>query len=143
MDRVNELSVPGYFKNLAEIADFIDQAAAEAGLDERATYAVQTAVDEACTNIIKHGYGGEGRGQIRLCYEVRPTGLQITIYDHGSPFEPDQIPQPDLQAPLSERSPGGLGLFLMRRLVDTVDFEFGTAQGNRLTLFKRRQESDL
>ncbi|MEW5957671.1 MAG: ATP-binding protein [Chloroflexota bacterium] len=134
----DELTVRGYFKNLAKIADFIARAALAAGLDERAAYAVQMAVDEACTNIIEHSYGGEGRGRIRLCCQVQATGLEITIYDQGRPFEPDQIPQPDTAASLAERPLGGLGLFLMRKLVDTVDFEFNTPHGNRLILFKRR-----
>lgn len=135
----NQLIVSGHFENLAKIGDFIGQAATQAGLDEQATYAIQLAVDEACTNIIKHGYGGEGRGEIRLRYHIQKDGLQIVIYDQGTPFDPSQVPEPNIHAPLSERLPGGMGLFLMRKSVDSFEFKFGTPQGNQLILFKRRQ----
>ena len=137
--QVSQLTVAGYFKNLADVSRFIGQAAVRAGLDERATYAVRMAVDEACTNIIQHAYGGEGRGQIRLVSETQAEGLQVTIYDQGRPFEPSQVPELDPETPLPERQPGGMGLFFIRNLMDTVEFRFGTPRGNQLILFKRRE----
>ena len=134
-----QLTVGGYFKNLAQISDFIGEAARGAGLDDRTVYAVTMAVDEACTNIIEHAYGGEGRGQIRLTYEIQQDGLQITIYDNGQPFSPSDVPELDVHAPLEARQPGGMGVFFMRQLMDKVEFKFGTPEGNRLTLFKRRE----
>lgn len=134
----NQLIVSGHFRNLAKIGDFIDQAAIQAELDEQAAYAIQLAVDEACTNIIEHAYGGEGRGKIHLTYHIQEDGLQVIIYDQGAPFDPSQVPEPDIQAPLSERSPRGMGLFFIRKLVDSFEFKFGTPEGNQLILFKRR-----
>jgi serine/threonine-protein kinase RsbW len=139
--QISQLTVTGYFKNLAEVSEFIGRAAARAGLDERATYAVRMAVDEACTNIIQHAYGGEGRGQIKLLCESQAQGLRVTIYDQGRPFEPSHVPELDPQARLPERQSGGMGVFFIRNLMDTVEFEFGTPQGNRLTMLKCR-ESD-
>jgi len=135
----NQLTIGGYFKNLIEISNFVGQAAVQAGLDERGVYAVKMAVDEACTNIIKHAYGGEGRGQIRLTCKVQIDGLQVTIYDQGKPFSPSQIPQLDTQAPLEARQSGGMGMYFIRTLMDDVEFEFGTPRGNQLKLFKRRE----
>lgn len=60
MPRRWELTVDGRFENLATIADFVIQAAQASGLDEKAVFEVQMAVDEACTNIIQHDYGGGG-----------------------------------------------------------------------------------
>jgi serine/threonine-protein kinase RsbW len=134
----NQLTVSGYFENLTRIGDFIGQAATQAELDDRATYAIQLAVDEACTNIIEHAYGGEGRGQIQLTYRIQEDGLQVIICDQGAPFDPSQVPELDIQAPLSERSSRGMGLFLIRNLVDSFEFKFGTPEGNQLILFKRR-----
>jgi anti-sigma regulatory factor (Ser/Thr protein kinase) len=136
-----QLTVAGFFKNLARISDFVSKAATRAGLDERGVYAVQMAVDEACTNVIEHAYGGEGQGQIRLICHIQPDGLQITIYDQGRPFDPDEVPELNTQAPLSERVEGGMGIFFIRRLVDTVEYKFNTPQGNQLILFKRREPS--
>jgi serine/threonine-protein kinase RsbW len=134
-----ELTVPGYFENLAKICDFVVQAATETGLDDRASYAVQMAVDEACANIIKHAYGGEGRGQIHLGCDCLPDGLQIVICDQGQSFDPAQIPEFDPQTPLEQRQLGGMGLFFIHQLVDRVEFQFDTPTGNCLTLFKHRE----
>jgi serine/threonine-protein kinase RsbW len=134
----NELTIAGNFENLAKIGDFIDQAATRAGLDDHGTYAIQMAVDEACTNIIEHAYGGEGKGQIRLTCAVKKTGLQVIIYDQGVPFDPAQVPELNIYAPLEERPEGGMGVFFIRKLVDRVEFKFGTSEGNQLILFKRR-----
>lgn len=137
----NELTVVGNFENLARISHFIEQAAAGAGLDERSVYAMQMAVDEACTNIIEHAYGGEGQGDLRLICTAKKDGLQVVIYDQGTPFDPAQVPELDTEAPLHERQAGGMGLFFIRKLVDQVEFKFGTPQGNQLILFKRRETS--
>lgn len=136
-----ELTVPGYFKNLDKVGEFIKQAATQAGLDGQALYAIEMAVDEACANIIEHAYGGEGKGSIRLTCQVKRGGLQVTLYDQGAPFDPSQVPDLDTQAPLHERKEGGMGLFFIRRLVDHYEFKFGTPQGNELILFKRRGQS--
>jgi serine/threonine-protein kinase RsbW len=135
----SQLTIGGYFKDLVEVSNFVGQAAVQAGLDERGVYAVKMAVDEACTNIIKHAYGGEGRGQIRLTYKVRANELQVTIYDQGKPFAPSEVPQLDTQAPLEARQSGGMGMYFIRTLMDDIEFKFGTAQGNQLILFKRRE----
>lgn len=137
----NQITVSGHFKNLAKIGDFIEQAARQAGLDDQAVYAIQMAVDEACSNIIEHGYGGEGRGSIRLTCQIQKDGLQVMIRDQARPFDPSQVPRLDTGAPLSKRQPRGMGLFFIRRLVDTVEFKFDPPHGNRLTLFKRREQS--
>ncbi|HEX9922273.1 MAG TPA: ATP-binding protein [Anaerolineae bacterium] len=137
----NQITVSGHFKNLAKIGAFIERAARQAGLDDQAVYAVQMAVDEACSNIIEHGYGGEGRGSIRLTCQIQKDGLQVMIHDQARPFDPSQVPRLDIGAPLSKRQPRGMGLFFIRRLVDTVEFEFDPTHGNRLTLFKRREQA--
>jgi serine/threonine-protein kinase RsbW len=136
-----ELTVPGYFENLSKIGEFIKQAAVQAHLDDQALYAIEMAVDEACTNIIEHAYQGEGKGSIQLTCQVKKDGLQVTICDQGAPFDPVQVPDLNTQAPLHEREEGGMGLFFIRRLVDHYEFKFGTPRGNELTLFIRRGQS--
>ena len=134
-----ELVVPGYLKNLAKIEAFVTQAAVQAGLNEQAIFAVQMAVDEACTNIIRHAYCGEGKGPIRLICDCQPEGLQITIFDQGDSFDPAQVPDLNTQAPLEERQAGGMGLFFVNNLMDEVQFSFDTPGSNQLVLFKRRE----
>ncbi len=139
MSSPQELTVTGYFSNLAQIADFVNQAAIQAGLDDKASYAVQMAVDEACSNIIEHAYSGEGKGKIQLNCQIQAEGLQVTILDQGTPFDPEQVPELDTKAPLAERSRRGMGKFFIHKLMDRVEYKFNTDKGNQLILFKRRE----
>lgn len=132
-----ELTVDGRLENLASIADFVVKAARASGLDERATFEVQMAVDEACTNIIQHSYEGEGKGEIALCCELADSDFVVTIRDHGRSFDPECVPLPNLTCSLAERREGMLGLYFMRQLMDEVRFRFD-AEGNELTMVKRR-----
>jgi serine/threonine-protein kinase RsbW len=116
------------------------KAAHLAGLNDKATYAIQMATDEACTNIIEHAYGGEGEGQIRLACHIQAEGLQVVITDQGAiSFDPSQTPQLDTRTPLSERKRRGMGLFFIHKLVDRVEYKLNTPEGNKLTLFKRKE----
>ena len=130
---------PGRFDSLADIAEFVTCAAEQVGLDARAVYAVQMAVDEACSNIIEHAYGGENRGAIDCTCRLSDDGLTVTLRDYGRTFNPKKVPDPDLHASLQDRTGGGLGLFFMRQLMDEVHFEFTPGSGNLLTMVKRKE----
>jgi anti-sigma regulatory factor (Ser/Thr protein kinase) len=131
------LTVPGRYDRLEQLCRFVAEAADEAGLDESASSHCQLAVDEACTNVIEHGYGGEDRGTIQLTCAVTPGELTITIQDQAQPFDPAGVPEPQLNAPLDELRIGGLGLYFMRQVMDAVEFSYVDG-GNRLVLVKRR-----
>ncbi len=134
------LEVKGVYSNLAKIGETVEKFSVEAGLDARSVYAMQMAVDEACSNIIGHAYGGEGKGVIKLHFRRINDGVQVVINDTGRPFNPENVPEPNVTAPLAERQEGGLGLFLMRQLMDEVSFDFGGGKKgdvNTLVLFKR------
>lgn len=128
---------PGRFESLQHISDFVAGIARESGLDDSAVYAVQLAVDEAATNIIEHAYGGEGDEIIECICERVPEGLQVILVDHGRVFDPDEVPEPDTEAPLDEVKPRGLGLFFMRRMMDDVKFDFSKRSGNRVIMLKK------
>lgn len=133
----NTLIVPGRFDSLAQISEFISQAAFEAGFDEDSAFHIQMAVDEACSNIIEHAYGASCAGNIELTYRLEAGEFTITIHDTGCSFDPTRVPEPPLGASLEDLPAGGLGLYFMRRLMDQVRFEFDPAKGNTLTMVKR------
>jgi serine/threonine-protein kinase RsbW len=130
---------PGRFESLAKIGEFVTHAAEKAGFDERDVYAVQLAVDEACSNIIQHAYGGEGRGVIECTCRIVPEALIIILKDYGRAFDPEAVPEPDLDASLEERQGGNLGLYFMRQLMDQVHFERTSDTANVLTMKKYRE----
>ena len=130
---------PGLFDSLVEIGEFVTRAAGDIGLSEEEVYAVEMAVDEACTNIIEHAYGGEGRGDIECTCRINGDKLTVMLRDRGCPFDPSSVPEPDVNAALEDRQEGGLGLYLIYRLMDEVYFEFTSDSGNVLTMVKRRE----
>jgi len=130
-------TVSGRFKSLARISEFVSQFAEEAGLDETATYTVLVAVDEACTNIIEHAYGGEGRGDIQCACDVKDDTLTIILRDRGDPFDPASVPEPDFNVPLQELKFRGVGLVLMQKIMDEIKFTTTPDGENILTMIKR------
>lgn len=131
------LTVPGRYDRLEQICNFVAEAAVTAGLDEMASNRCQLAVDEACTNVIEHGYGGEDRGQIEISCDTRPGELTIVIRDWARRFDPDGVAAPQLGANVDDMKIGGLGLYFMRQVMDAVEFSYDGG-GNRLTLVKRK-----
>ncbi len=131
------MSFPGRYESLAEIAAFVRQAGEDAGLSNFDIYAVETAVDEACSNIIEHGYEGENLGSISVTVKISSESLTVVLKDGGRSFNPENIPEPNLDAPLEDREAHGLGLFFMKQLMDEVRFDFDPG-GNTLTMIKRK-----
>jgi serine/threonine-protein kinase RsbW len=129
---------PSKLSSLAQIGCFVATAADAAGLDERAAYGVQVAVDEACSNIIEHAYSDQSAGDIECEYEITDESLVITLRDHGRPFDPTSVADPELDAQLDERPLGGLGVYLMRKLMDSVVYHYEAGAGNVLVLVKHR-----
>jgi anti-anti-sigma factor len=121
---------------LAKISAFVTEAAELAGLDERATWQVQLAVDEAATNVIQHAYDPDDPGDITLSWRCEENRFTVTLRDYGRQFDPGSIPEPDITSPLEDRQVGGLGLYLITRLMDEVRFDFNPQGGNLLTMVK-------
>jgi len=131
------LTVDSQLEHLSEIADFVELAARESGLDDNKIYEVQMAVDEACANVIEHAYHGRKDGTIDIGCERRGKEFVVTIQDFGERFDPKKVARPRTRDPLSKRNIGGLGLFFMHKMMDKVHFEFSPGSGNRLTMIKK------
>jgi serine/threonine-protein kinase RsbW len=123
-------------KNLETICDYVTHFANEAGLNESEVYAVQLAVDEASTNIMEHGYGRECPNRIDVSCEILEDGLKVVIYDDAEPFNPEAVPDPEINVSLEEIKPRGLGIFFMRKMMDEVHYETSENMGNTLTMIK-------
>jgi len=132
------LSVSSDMHNLALIADFVTAVAEKMSLNEDDTFALQMAVDEACSNVMEHAYEGRSDGEVSLVIHAVDDEIVVTIHDRGEPFDPQSVPRPDISAPLQERENGGLGLYLMEKLMDSVEWAFDPQRGNTLTMRKRR-----
>lgn len=120
--------------SLEKMRSFVAEVCRALGLNGDELWAVQLAADEACSNVLEHAYAGRP-GLMEVEVEGEPLGIRITIRDWGKPFDPDAIPEPDLTLPLEERKVGGLGMYIMRKLMDEVAYEFHE-EGNALVLRK-------
>jgi anti-sigma regulatory factor (Ser/Thr protein kinase) len=127
------------FEYLDEIRDFVGEIAQSGGFNDKDVYNIQLATDEAASNIIEHAYKGVSDGLLEVSCGMKDDDITVILVDHGEPFDPSDIPMPNLKADLSERKIGGLGLYLMRKLMDDVRY-VSDPQNNRntLTLTKRK-----
>lgn len=102
--------------------------------------AVRLAVEEACVNVVNHGYKGRPPGLLSLAFVLLDhQTLQAHIGDQAPPFHPDQAPQPDLLADADDRPVGGLGWMLIRQMMPPVDYS-SSEQGNVLVLQRALQQ---
>lgn len=140
------LKVPGHYDEIRAICRFVADGAAAAGLDQDTIFHLELCCDEAATNIIEHGYGEEGAGDIWISYEFKPGSVRIVMQDNGQPFDPSTVPEPQTGVSPSSLTVenaeellkvGGLGLHIIRQLMDEVQFSFDEQRGNRLVMVKR------
>jgi serine/threonine-protein kinase RsbW len=127
------------FEYLDEIRDFVGEVARAGGFSDKDVYNIQLATDEAASNIIEHAYENQPDGVLELSCGMRGDVITIILIDHGESFDPSEIPLPDLKADLSDRKIGGLGIFLMRKLMDEVHYEPRFDKSNILTMTKRKR----
>ena len=127
------------FEYLDEIREFVGDIARAGGFSEKDIYNIQLATDEAASNIIEHAYEKISNGVLELSCGMQDDVIKIIMIDRGEAFDPSEIPLPDLKADLSDRKIGGLGIFLMRKLMDEVHYEPRPDKSNVLTMTKRKR----
>ena len=131
-----EIERAAVVESLGPIRDFIESACREAGVERPAAREVAAAVDEACTNIVEHGYAGKAPGPIAVRLDAERERIVVAITDRGRAFDPKDAPPPDLDSGWQERRTGGMGWHLIRQFMDEVRYDADAAGGNRLTLVK-------
>ncbi len=134
---MSKITFDANFDNLDEIREFVGEVARQGGFSNKEIYSIQLAADEASSNIIEHAYAGLGDGKIEIDCSISDTELKIVMRDHGKSFDPSSVPEPNVKADLSERKIGGLGMYLMRKLMDEVSYVSSADAGNVLTMIKR------
>jgi anti-sigma regulatory factor (Ser/Thr protein kinase) len=130
-----EFSLEAQLESLADCRAYIDQKGQALGVDGPLLGDLRLVVDEAVTNIILHAYRGEG-GPVELQLFRDGDDIVVLIRDQGPAFDPDGVAEPALDTALAERVPGGMGIFLMRQMMDEVTFTPQPEGGNELRLVK-------
>ena len=136
MADTHRITRAAHLEALDDFRQFLkEQCAKYPGVTDEILYDLQLAVDEACTNIITHGYAGMDPGSVILDLELNPDQIIISLTDFGHAFEPGNAPIPDVDAPIEEREIGGFGLFFIQQSVD--EMKYATSEdGNTMTLVK-------
>ena len=131
-----ELSVNSTTENLKKIREFIKTEALNSGFTEEIAQKIILAVDEACTNIIKHAYKYSVDGIINISVFNENNKFVVSIVDNGGHFNPGEIPEPNVKEYHKQRKPGGLGMFLMKKLMDEVIYNNLSDNRNQVVLVK-------
>ena len=130
------LVLPNDTKQLRQLTAFVQEICASIGLDEQLTKKINLAVEEAVTNVMLYAYPPGVKGDVRIEMRANDLQLMFNIFDSGAPFNPTTVPDADVTLPLEQRHKGGLGIFLIRKLMDHVSYE-RIDDCNELVLIKR------
>lgn len=128
------LTIKNEVDELTKLPEFVDTVCEEAGVDMALIASLNLALEEAATNVVLYAYDG-GTGFVDIDAIYTPQQLKFVITDTGIPFDPTQMKDADITLSVEERPIGGLGIFLVRQIMDTVHYE-RVNDHNVLTLIK-------
>lgn len=134
------LRIPSITENLQMIRVFVLKIAAKVGFNEETQEQIALSVDEACTNVIKHAHHHNARRLMDIKIETDANKIKITITDKGKGFDITKLQDPDIEKYIKESKHGGLGIYLIKTLMDEVNYEFNPGVKNQVQLTKYLQK---
>lgn len=126
------VTMPSHPKYLCILRDVTARMAKMSGMGEEATDQIKLAVDEACSNVIKHAYRGDTTRRIVVKFRITEKRFEVIIEDTGVKVDPASVKGRDLD----DIKPGGLGIHFIKRVFDVFVFDQRKKNGNRLKLIK-------
>ena len=134
---MKELTLPAVTENIRTVTDFVDDVLVAVDCPFRAKLQLNVAIDELFGNIARYAYpDGAGQATVRLELEGEPPTAILTFIDNGKPFNPLERPDPDITLSAEERQIGGLGIYVVKKTMDAIEYEYRDGQ-NILTLRKK------
>lgn len=137
MERTFLLEVPSSTENLAMIRDFVTSVGEHAGMTAAEIGKLELAVDEACANVIEHAYARDDTKEVAVRAKYDEDALEIIVSDTGRGFDPASVEQKPLNELMATRSSGGLGMQLIKKLMDEVHYENVPGRKNELRMVKK------
>jgi serine/threonine-protein kinase RsbW len=141
IERKFTLQVPSSTENLALIREFVTAVGRQAQLEEPEISNLELAVDEACANVIEHAYGHDITKEVVVRAKFDDESLQISVIDEGRGFDPSHVGQDTVEQLIHARQSGGLGIRLIKQLMDEVSYEIMPGQKNELHMTKKIRKS--
>jgi len=134
---VDTLKVPATMEHFEELMSFVCRHAETAGFDDAGVRQIALASEEIFVNVIHYAYpDADGDIEIGVRDPAGEAGIEIMIRDRGVAFDPLERETPDISAPVAERPIGGLGIFMVRQIMDSVGYERRDGE-NVFTMTKR------
>ena len=130
------LKIPGQVDNLEIIRNFISGVAKKVGFGDDDANKIELAVDEACTNVIEHAYRDDDDKNIDIAIKLDYQKLTVVVTDRGRSFNFKQVEMPNMNSYLAELRVGGLGIYLMKTLMDEVDYQSKPGGKNEVRMVK-------
>ncbi|HEU0176786.1 MAG TPA: ATP-binding protein [Blastocatellia bacterium] len=141
IERKFTLKVPSSTENLALIREFVTAVGRQAQLDEPEVSNLELAVDEACANVIEHAYGHDITKEVIVRAKFDDESLRISVIDEGLGFDPGNVNQESVEQLIHDRKSGGLGIRLIKKLMDDVSYEIVPGQKNELHMTMKIRKS--
>lgn len=139
MDYEQHITLHNDIAEVSRLAEFIDAACEAAGMDMTTTMQINLAAEEAVVNVMNYAYPAGTKGNVEIIAQIADGTLTLTLKDRGVPFDPTTKADVDTTLAAEDRPIGGLGIHLVRKIMDSIAYE-RTADGqNVLTITKRKQ----
>jgi len=121
---IHQIALENQVGQISRLAGFIDEVAQDAKLDSSLAASLNLALEEAVTNVVLYAYPKGTQGTVDITSMLEEGTLTFTISDGGTPFDPTAAPEPDINASVEDRPIGGLGIYLVRNIMDSVRYEY-------------------
>ena len=126
---MKEITIEAAVENIEVVTDFITAELESVGCPIKALTQISIAIDELFGNIAKYAYSPDvGKATVQLAVEDEPLSVIITFIDNGRPFDPLRHADPDVHASADDRTPGGLGIYLVKKSMDLVEYEYNNGR---------------
>ena len=126
---MKELTVEAAVENIEVVTDFVNEELEKLDCPVKARRQIDVAIDELFGNIARYAYSPDvGKATVRFSVEEKPLEVTITFIDNGIPFNPLEKSNPDTHLSAEERPIGGLGIFLVKKSMDMVEYEYKNGQ---------------
>lgn len=126
---MKEMTVPAIVENIEQVTDFVNGQLEEIGCPMKAQMQIDIAIDELFGNIAHYAYNPEtGPATVRVEVTNSPISVIITFIDHGIPYDPLKNEDPDITLSAEDREIGGLGIFMVKKTMDEITYEYKEGQ---------------
>ena len=126
---MKELTIAATVENIEAVTDFVNQQLEELACPMKAQMQINIAIDELFSNIAHYSYNPEvGQATVRVEVVENPLAVTITFIDNGIPYDPLAKEDPDLTLSAEERQIGGLGIYMVKKSMDEITYEYKDGQ---------------